>query len=280
MTRRRLLTLALLVLAAAVAAPLAAAPEGRPNSRAPEATLDCIIEANLVVAVASPVDGVLEAVRVDRGDVVSKGDVLATLESSVDRTFVELAKARAEVEANMKSNQARFEFGVRRLVRTEELFKKDLVPLREMDEAETQKVLAEIGVIEAKESRKIAELELARARAALAQRTITSPITGVVVERVLSAGEFTKAGAIVKLAQIDPLRVEVIAPVALHGRIQPGTRASVTPEAPYRDTLAARVKMVDRVVDAASGTFGVRLELPNPTFRVPAGLKCKVRFLD
>jgi hypothetical protein len=32
------------------------------------------------------------------------------------------------------------------------------------------------------------------------------------------------------------------------------------------------------VVDAASGTLGVRLELPNPGYRLPAGLKCKVRF--
>jgi hypothetical protein len=34
------------------------------------------------------------------------------------------------------------------------------------------------------------------------------------------------------------------------------------------------------VADAASGTYGVRLELPNPGNRVPAGLKCKVRFTD
>lgn len=39
----------------------------------------------------------------------------------------------------------------------------------------------------------------------------------------------------------------------------------------------ARVTVVDRVVDAASGTFGVRLALPNPGHRIPAGLKCKVR---
>jgi multidrug efflux pump subunit AcrA (membrane-fusion protein) len=36
--------------------------------------------------------------------------------------------------------------------------------------------------------------------------------------------------------------------------------------------------IVDRVVDAASGTFGIRLEIPNPGNRIPAGLKCKVRF--
>lgn len=40
----------------------------------------------------------------------------------------------------------------------------------------------------------------------------------------------------------------------------------------------ASVKVVDRVIDAASGTFGVRLQLPNPGYRVPAGVKCRVRF--
>jgi hypothetical protein len=38
------------------------------------------------------------------------------------------------------------------------------------------------------------------------------------------------------------------------------------------------VVIADRVVDAASGTFGIRVELPNPKLVLPAGLKCKVRF--
>jgi hypothetical protein len=36
--------------------------------------------------------------------------------------------------------------------------------------------------------------------------------------------------------------------------------------------------IVDRVVDAASGTFGVRLELSNSDLRLPAGRKCNVTF--
>ena len=45
------------------------------------------------------------------------------------------------------------------------------------------------------------------------------------------------------------------------------------------DTVrTAKVSIVDRVVDASSGTFGVRLELPNPGHRLPGGLKCRVRF--
>jgi multidrug efflux pump subunit AcrA (membrane-fusion protein) len=51
----------------------------------------------------------------------------------------------------------------------------------------------------------------------------------------------------------------------------------VTPETPGT-AFAARVSVVDRVIDAASGTFGVRLDLHNPNNVIPAGAKCKIRF--
>ena len=44
------------------------------------------------------------------------------------------------------------------------------------------------------------------------------------------------------------------------------------------DGVVLGVRRVARVIDAASGTFGVRLELPNPGNAIPAGAKCKVRF--
>jgi multidrug efflux pump subunit AcrA (membrane-fusion protein) len=50
------------------------------------------------------------------------------------------------------------------------------------------------------------------------------------------------------------------------------------PEAPVGGRHAATVAVVDRVVDAASGTFGIRLLLPNPDLALPAGLRCRVRF--
>lgn len=259
--------------ALALAAMPAAAPASGP--------FDCLIEPYVVVAIGAPVDGLLESVAVDRGDLVAKGEVLATLESSAERAAVALAAARAEAESGLKSNLARFEFGERRWVRTEELYKKDLVPLKELDEAETQKVLAEIGILEARENKRIAELDLERAKVALALRTVRSPVDGVVTERILSPGELVKQSPILKIAQIDPLRVEVIVPVALAGKIAVGQPAQVVPEAPLnKEPLAARVKVVDRVADAASGTFGVRLEVPNPNYRLPAGLKCKVKFQE
>jgi multidrug efflux pump subunit AcrA (membrane-fusion protein) len=171
------------------------------------------------------------------------------------------------------------DFGERRYVRTLELFRKDIASTKEMDEAETAKVLAELDLLQARENQRLAEIDVERAAAALALRTVRSPINGVVVERLLSAGEFAKQAPIVRLAQIDPLRVEVIVPAAMFGRLQPGLQAEVVPEPSLIEPRIARVTVVDRVIDAASGTFGVRLALPNPGYRLPAGLRCRVRFL-
>ena len=87
-----------------------------------------------------------------------------------------------------------------------------------------------------------------------------------------------KQAPILKLAQLDPLYVEVIVPVSMLGKVAPGMLVLVTPELPLNTIVTAQVKVVDRVIDAASGTFGVRLELPNPKYALPAGLKCTVRF--
>jgi hypothetical protein len=57
-----------------------------------------------------------------------------------------------------------------------------------------------------------------------------------------------------------------------------GMQAEVMPESPVGGVYEARVTVVDRVIDAASGMFGVRLELPNPSYHLPAGLKCQVHF--
>jgi multidrug efflux pump subunit AcrA (membrane-fusion protein) len=127
-------------------------------------------------------------------------------------------------------------------------------------------------------NRRLADLELQRTSAEVALRTIKSPVNGVVVERYMHPGEFPKQEKILKLAQIDPLRVEVYVPVAMLGKIVVGRTAYVKPESPVTGEYAAKVTVVDRVVDAASGTFGVRLELPNHDLKLPAGLKCTVRF--
>jgi len=80
--------------------------------------------------------------------------------------------------------------------------------------------------------------------------------------------------------QIDPLRVETILPAARFGTIQVGQKATVIPEVPGDQLHVASVTLVERVIDPASGTFGVSLELPNPDLSIPSGLNCEVRFME
>ena len=69
-------------------------------------------------------------------------------------------------------------------------------------------------------------------------------------------------------------------PTSRYGEIRVGSVAEVRPEPPIGGTYAATVTAVDRVLDAASGTFGVRLALPNPGLLLPAGIRCKIVFKE
>lgn len=221
------------------------------HSIASAAEYECLLEPQVVVNISSSVAGILEEVSVERGDQVSKGQIIATLKSGVEQAAVNLAREKAE-------------FGKRKMERNAELIEKNLLSPHEKDELETES--------------QIAQLELHEVEEVLKQRTIKSPIYGVVVERYLSAGEFVQNEPILKLAQLHPLNVEVIMPVEQVNRIKKGMTAEVILAEPINGRYKAKVVVADRVIDAASSTIGVRLELPNPDYTIPAGLKCKVRF--
>ncbi len=74
------------------------------------------------------------------------------------------------------------------------------------------------------------------------------------------------------------LNAELNAPVSLLGKISVGSKGQVSMEEPVGGVHEAVVVVVDRMLDAASGTFRIRLELPNPDYALPAGLRCHVRF--
>ena len=138
--------------------------------------------------------------------------------------------------------------------------------------------MAEFELKKAKEDKDIARLETDRAAELLKQRSLLSTVDGVVVKRYKSPGEYVEDQPVLKLAQIDPLYVEVIAPIALYGALHIGMEAEVQPEPPVGGKYSARVIIVDTVIDAASATFGVRLALPNPQQKIPAGVRCDIKF--
>ena len=243
---------------------------------------DCMIEARQAIEVRSPVEAVIESVRVKRGDLVTKGQVLVTLESGPERAALALAQSRAQAVGEIGAAEARVDIASKKLRRADELIKQNFISVNARDEAVAEHKLANEELRRARENQKIAAFEAKRAAEVLALRTIRSPFNGVVVEVLLKPGEFgaiTFKDPILRLAELDPLHVEVILPVSLYGSIKQGQRATVVPESPVGGRYETVVKIVDRVVDAASGTFGVRLELANKNRTIPAGLRCRVQFL-
>jgi multidrug efflux pump subunit AcrA (membrane-fusion protein) len=157
--------------------------------------LRCVIEPDRAAQIGSAVTGVVESVRVDRGDTVREGQLLAQLRASVE-------------------------------------------PLR----------------------------------------AIRAPFSGVIADRYVNAGERVDVKPMFRLVKIDVLRVEIIAPAVLFGSIRKGIATRVTPDLPNASDLAAKVVLVDKIIDALSNTFRVRAELPNRRGSVPSGLRCKAEF--
>lgn len=216
----------------------------------PESEIVCVVEPSLETNVGTPVDGVLEVVHADRGDVVRSGQLLAQLSSGVEIASVERQAAKAEYLA-------------RKLARNKDMDMRQMIAPQELDEVATE--------------HRLAELELRERREQLKLRSLVSPVRGVVVDRYRHLGELVKQERIFRIAQLDPLHVETIVPSDYFGRIKTGQVYEVKPQFSAAP-LKARVSTVDRVIDAASGTFRVRLLLSNPNLDLPAGQRCRVNF--
>lgn len=242
---------------------------------------DGLIEPNREIQLGAPVDGILQSVNVERGDSVKKDQVVATLVDDVERATLDIANARTGMKGMLAKHEARLAYSKSKLTHDEKLHRQGLLSEDALEESRTEKRLAEAGYMEARENLALADLERKRAEVAVEQRIVRSPIDGVVIERYLSPGEMVtrlNQSRIVAIAQVDPLRVEVILPASMFGHVSVGDSAVVRTDYLQGRRFQAEVKVVDRVIKAASGTFRVRLELPNTDQALPPGLRCKVHF--
>ena len=247
MIRRVTLAIAALVL-------VAAAGDGRTQTLAPATEIgvaSCLLVPSLDVNIGTPVDGVLEDVQADRGDIVQQGQVLARLNVGVESAAVEHAAAKVK-------------FAERKRQRNENLQRRDLISQQEADEIETDLELS--------------RLELRERREHLRLRSMLAPFSGVIVDRFRAKGDLVRQEKIYRLAQLDPLFAEVVMRADAFGRVRTGAGAEI--DLPMlRRKVPARVTVIDRVIDPASGTFRVRLSIANPRNEIPSGLRCQVSFL-
>jgi RND family efflux transporter MFP subunit len=251
------------MMVSAVAAPQATKPSG------------CLIEPEQVADVGSPVTGVIERLPVVLGDTVEAGQPLAMLRADVERATAGVAALRSQVDAEVRAAQANVVLARQKVDRARQLLAQDFVSAQAVEQAVAEAEVASQKLKMAQNQQRIYGQEQAVAQAQLGLRTLRSPIRGVVVERYNNVGERVEDRPVVRVASIDPLRVSLMVPIAQYGQVTVGDTMSIRPELPGLDAVRATVQYVDKVVDAASNTFRVRLALPNPGHRLPGGLRCK-----
>lgn len=242
--------------------------------------VDCVINPYKVADIASPVAGVIENLFVERSQPVSAGQVVAQLDADVEKANVKLARYRADIVSEIKLGQVNMKFDKRRNNRIHSLEEKQVISIEHIDEAEREAGLSRWKLKQAKELATVRKLELRRAEKQLQQKSIRAPFDGYVLDTYRHRGEYVENQSIMRLAQLDPLVIEAIVPMADFGKIKVGMSAEILPETATEQKLSGTVSIVDRIGDAASNTFGVRLVMENPDNRIPAGLKCIVKFLE
>ncbi|MGV6818005.1 MAG: efflux RND transporter periplasmic adaptor subunit [Thiotrichales bacterium] len=243
-------------------------------------SLPCLLEPSEVVDLGSPVTGVIESILVERGDSVNEDQVVAKLTGTVERRTIDLASLRAADAAEVQSAIAAKEHARREKNRALLLFEKSLVSKQFVDKAITEAELAEHKLEQARTNQQQSEIELKLAKAKLDQRIIRSPISGVVTERYAAPGQRIQEKPIMQIVKLHPLKVELVVPAEHFGGLKVGDKMQITPELVDLKARDATVSIVDQVIDAASNTFRVTLELPNTDYSIPAGARCHAEISD
>ena len=240
------------------------------------AAIGCLIAPDKVADIGSPVIGIVAKMKVDIGDTVKEGQTLVMLRADVERASVNAAQARAGIDADVLAAEANLLLARQRFTRARDLQTQGFVSAQAVEQALAEQEVAVQKLRQAKGSVQVSDGDLGVVRAQLGQRKVKSGFDGVVVERFVNAGERVDDKPMLRIARLDPLRVELVVPASRYGSVALKDSIEVWPDLPGAKAGKARVTHIDPIIDAASNTFRVRLKLPNPDHKLPGGARCKV----
>jgi len=209
--------------------------------------------ANESVMIRPEIDGRIEVIHFQEGQLVRKGDKLVSLDA-------------AEVEAQLSSAMAAANLNRSRLKRSEELIEKKFISAQALDEAREN-----LNQTNARE---------AEVRARLAKTLIRAPFEGVTGLRQVSPGAYAKAGQdIARLEGIGTLKLDFRVPEAYLRQIRTGQSLTVTVDAYAGENFSGTIYAIEPSVDEATRTVLLRARLPNPGVRLKPGMFARVNLM-
>ena len=221
-------------------------------------------DANRVSIIAPRVEGRVASVRADLGQQVRPGTVLAVIESS----------EAGEIRGDLERARANVDVARRNFEREKRLYEEQITPQKEMLEAEAAFRSAEADYNSA----------LARLRAIGADGGtgatfgLSTPVGGTVVERNASPGLTVNPSTnLFTVADLRSVWITVDVYEGDYARVRTGAGAMVLPTALPGASFAGRVTYAGGIVDPASRTFKVRVEVSNAGLRLRPGMFAQVR---
>jgi membrane fusion protein (multidrug efflux system) len=204
------------------------------------------LEAENEATVVAKSAEIITKILVEEGDVVEAGQVLAQL--NTDKLSLELKRSEVEL-ARMKAD----------LQRNKKIFDKNMIS---SDAFERMKFdyQAQLAAYD------IAKLQLEYA-------TIRAPIAGVVAERSVKVGNMVSVNqAMFKVVDFDPLHAVVYVPERELTHLKQGQLAVVNVDAQQQALFDGKVKRISPIIDSATGTFKVTVEIANKNNQLKPGM--------
>jgi len=230
------------------------------------------------VQVTPRVSGRLLEIRVDRGDTVRTGQVIARIEDDeiqqqVHRAGASLEVSRASaVQRRAELKSVEMEYG-----RSQSLEREGIISSEQSEQVQTRVEVAKAQLNLAEAQVAQSEASLAELEIQLGQTEIKSPLTGVVGERHVDPGALVTSNTpMVLILALTKMVTVVNVPERDIHKIQVGNLATVVVDAVPGEELAGRVVRIAPILDPQTRTAPVEIEVPNPSQKLKAEMFARV----
>jgi RND family efflux transporter MFP subunit len=229
--------------------------------------------------IASQMMGDIRDIRVQEGDRVQAGQILATIDDSQPRAAAEQATAAVAVaEKQVSAADSDLALAEATLRRYQQLFDKKSVSPQEFDEIKARQRSAEARRDMARSGQAQANAALAQARTYLGYALIHAPFAGAVTERKADPGMLASPGmAIFTIEDTRNYRLEATVDENSIRIVHPGQSVPVSLDSLGNVELPGKVSQIVPIADPASRSFLVKIGLPADA-RIHSGLFGRARF--
>ena len=241
----------------------------------------CMVQPLQIVEVRAPITGILKEIYVKNGEYVKKGQLIASLDNSIEQSAVSSASYRTQLKSGLQVSHHKVKYTQEKLEKLKQLRAENFISeqaysdaLHEMNQAKAEQKAAQ-------ESIQQAQYEYGQAKAELKRKNIYSPFSGIIMQQYVPRGSLVGPSEgkypIFKIAETEKFKVSAIVPLKYYNTFKKNQLVDVIPESPFQnERTQLKISQIDPVIDASSGTFSISGTLISKNIKFPSGIKCNL----